>query len=227
MLAILLINMEWTKESRTPKGAVQREKYYQPVIIEEEVPLSGDGIFLKRCNYYQERGHVSYRQGILAAREKQYWDETRNEPFTGYDEYGEKRALKHNRSIQRDRGTFYDMAGIEKVPIPCIHIDEETDSVYRVKWYDCEMGMPRRRGGNEDLYRSGAKLAGRPNVLNETAFILQKGESGVLKYNYRLSYYNGQWYECYYVYMVNADTLTRDVFMRTYDYEYDQLADLF
>ena len=219
--------MEWTKESRTQKGAVQRQKYYRPVNIEKDVPLSGNGIFLKRCNYYQERGNVRYRQEISAARGKQYWDKTRNEPFTGYDEYGERRALRFNRSIQRDRGTFYDMAGIEKAGIPCIHIAEETDGAYRMKWYDCGMGMPRRRGGNEDLYQPGAKLAGKPNILNETAFILRKGEAGVIKYNYRLSYFDDQWYKCFYVYMVNADTLTRDVFLRSYDYVYDQLADLF
>lgn len=36
--------------------------------------------------------------------------------------------------------------------------------------------MPKRRGGNEDLYKKGMKLAGRPNVLNETAFVLEEGK---------------------------------------------------
>ena len=226
MLAILLITMEWTKESRTQKGAVQRQEYYRPVIIEEDVPLSGNGIFYKRCDYYQKRGQICYRQDISAASQRQYRDQNKNEPFTGADEYSEKKMLRYNRNIQRDRGTFYDMTGIEKVNLPCIHIVEMTDDAYRVKWYDQGL-VPRRRGGNEDMYQAGAKLAGRPNVLNETAFILQKGESGMLKYNCRQTSFDEQWYECYYVYMVNTDTLTRDVFLRTYDYEYDQLADLF
>lgn len=71
------------------------------------------------------------------------------------------------------------------------------------------------------------KLVGQPNRLNETAFVLWEGQSGVLKYNYRYTSYHGQWYKCYYVYIVNGKILTKDIFLREYDYEYDQLADLF
>lgn len=39
--------------------------------------------------------------------------------------------------------------------------------------------------------------------------------------------YDGQWYECYYVYVVNTDRLSHDVFIHNYTYNYDQLADLF
>ena len=87
--------------------------------------------------------------------------------------------------------------------------------------------MPHRRGGNEDLYKAGTKLAGKPNVLNETAFVLKTGQAGVLKYNYRYTSFHGQWYKCYLVYVVNEEQLTHNVFVRKYDYEYNQLADLF
>lgn len=87
--------------------------------------------------------------------------------------------------------------------------------------------MPRRRGGNEDFYKKGKKLESKPNVLNETAFILEQGQSGVLKYNYRYTSWSEQKYVCYYVYMVNDVVLTQNTFIRSYDYEYNQLADLF
>lgn len=64
-------------------------------------------------------------------------------------------------------------------------------------------------------------------MLNETAFILKKGESGLLKYNYRKQNFDGQYYLCYTMYMVNTDVLTRKVFLRAYDYKYEQMADLF
>lgn len=48
---------------------------------------------------------------------------------------------------------------------------------YRIKWYDNGEGMPRRRGGNEDLYKKGFKYTGKPNTLNETAFVLQEGQA--------------------------------------------------
>ncbi|MDE7478965.1 MAG: hypothetical protein K2M91_13655 [Lachnospiraceae bacterium] len=229
MLAILLISMTWTKENRTPESAVQRQKYYHPVRIEDDVLLSGNGIFVKKCDYRQEGNQVLSGQEICESLEKQYHEAMKNVPFTGCQKYDEKRAKRRNQGMMRDKGTFYDSADIKKIHIPCIEIIQETDCKYRIKWFDGRCGMPFRRGGNEDLFRPGARLAGQPNVLNETAFILKENESGMLKYNYRQAPFDDcqGYYYCYYVYMVNTDTLTRDVFMRAYDYEYDQMADLF
>ena len=36
MLAVLLIKMEWWKESRTPAAAAVRQQYYKPIKIEDE-----------------------------------------------------------------------------------------------------------------------------------------------------------------------------------------------
>lgn len=185
MLAILQIKMHWTKESRTPDSAHQRQGYYKPVRIEGNVDSAKEGIFLKKCQYFQRGGTVT--------------GETRE--AEGLD--------------------------AQKLNIPCVEVVEEPGHCYRIKWFDSDRGMPRRRGGNEDLYKEGARLAGRPNTLNETAFILKPGQAGLLKYNYRFNYYDGQCYECYYVYMVNAEKLKRNVFLRKYDFEYEQLADLF
>lgn len=186
MLAILQIKMEWTKENRTPAGSKRRQEYYKPIRIEPDVLLSGDGIFVKKCDYLQQGEEILYAV-----------------------EVSEKNVLS-----------------LDKLAIPCIEIIEEAEQCYRIKWFDDGRGMPARRGGNEDLYVKGARLAGRVNTLNETAFILREGESGILKYNYRLTSYDGQWYECYYVYVVNTGKLSPNIFIRDYTYTYSQLADL-
>lgn len=63
--------------------------------------------------------------------------------------------------------------------------------------------------------------------MNETAFVLEEGQSGVIRWNNRFSSYHGQWYEQYQAFFVNTDTIEPKVFNRDYDYEYQQLADLF
>lgn len=206
-----------------PKDAIQREQYYKPVLIEEDVPLIGKGIFLKECDYEQvgSQIHSDREKAVL---------EKKNKPFAGLDRYEEQSAFRAEQALQKRKGIFYDdILALEKRDLlRCISIIEEADDCYRIKWFDQGIGMPRRRGGNEDFMKRGAKLAGQPNVLNETAFILKKGESGLLKYNFRMQYFDGeQYYLCFYVYMVNTEVLTRDVFLREYDYAYDQMADLF
>ncbi len=229
MLAVLKIRMKWNKENRTPKGAVQREQYYKPVQIEEDVSLAGKGIFLKESDY-EQMGSQIYSDQEYAAQRKQAVLKKKNKPFAGLDRYEEQSAYRAEQARQKRKGTFYaDILALEKRDLlRCISIIEEGNDCYRIKWFDQGIGMPRRRGGNEDFMKRGAKLAGQPNVLNETAFILKKGESGLLKYNFRMQYFDGeQYYLCFYVYMVNTDVLTRDAFLRKYDYEYEQMADLF
>lgn len=192
MLAVLLIEMKWYKNDRTPAGAVLRKQFYTPKEIDEGVDLSGSGIFYKQCYYCQSGDYVITNEGVA-------------------DSF-------------KSRCFFY---SLDDLNIPCIAISEESENSYRIKWYDNGQGMPRRKGGNEDFHKKGARFAGQPNILNETAFVLEEGKSGLLKYNYRYTSYEGQWYKCYYVYIVNEKKLTYDIFLRDYDYEYDQLADLF
>jgi len=229
MLAIQLVEIKWFKESRNPAGAEQRGIYLQPKEIAPESSLispegMGKPIFLQRCSYLQHSGKVTTAEENHTLSEQRLYKDGQHQPFTGSDEYAQRQAAKAKEHISKEKGSFYDL---EKLQLPSLTIMEEPDNAYRIKWYDSGEGMPRRRGGNEDLYKKGSRLAGKPNTLNETAFVLQEGQAGVLKYNYRYSYYDGQWYKCYYVYVVNTDVLTRDIFLRSYDYEYNQLADLF
>ncbi len=224
MLAILQIKMEWTKESRTPGDSLQRQEYYKPVGIEEDVKLAGDGIFLKKCQYFQQGGIVTGDAEASRRLDRRMYESNKGMPFTGTDQWEQRAARLRNQSVSREKGAFYPL---DKLDIPNVEVMEEPGQHYRVKWFDSGRGMPRRRGGNEDLYKKGARLAGNPNICNETAFVLTLGQAGLLKYNYRLTSYDGQWYECYYVYVVNTEELKRDVFLRDYDFVYDQLADLF
>lgn len=223
MLAILSIEMNWRKENRTPNAAIQRKEYYKPIKIEDGITLDGEGIFLKKCNYFQQGDSVRAGSEISAELDKKLYEEGRGKAFTGKQEQEQKLARIRNQTVQKEKGFFY---SIEAIDIPCVTI-EEADNCYRVKWFDYGSGMPRRKGRNEDFNKKGSKLAGQPNVLNETAFVLEEGKAGLLKYNYRYTSYHGQWYKCYYVYIVNEKELTQDIFMRSYDYEYNQLADLF
>lgn len=224
MLAVLLIEMKWLKENRSPAGAAQRQKYYRPLKIEDDVDLAGEGVFLKKCQYFQEGNSVFCDAGVCTKSDEKMQEQEKGKPFTAGDECRHKMARLRNQGINQEKGAFY---AVNELEIPCITVSEEQNNRIRIKWFDSGEGMPRRRGGNEDLYKRGAKLAGKPNVCNETAFVLEQGQSGVLKYNYRYTFYSGQWYKCYYVYAVNAKVLTRDIFIRNYDFEYNQLADLF
>lgn len=230
MLAIQFIEMKWFKENRNPAGAAQRAPYFQPAMIAPEVSLelcsqeAEKYIFFQRRSYYQGGGTVTSAAENIALLEQKLYQTGKHQPFTASDEYAQRRAARGKEHVLKDKGAFYE---VEKLQISGLTITEEPDNAYRIKWYDSGEGMPHRRGGNEELYKKGSKLAGKPNTLNETAFILKEGQSGVLKYNYRHSYYDGQWYKCYYVYVVNTKELSRDIFLRSYDFEYNQLADLF
>lgn len=130
MLAVLKIRMTWTKENRTPEGAVLREQYCKPVRIEEDVPLLGEGIFLKECDCEQVGSQIFSNYDFAAQREKK----KKNKPSTGLDNYRNKR-----------KGYFYDNLGLEKrLLLPCIRIVEEADGCYRIKWFDQGIGKPRR-----------------------------------------------------------------------------------
>lgn len=229
MLAILLIEMEWHKAERNLKGALLRQKYYHPVPVAKGVKLSGEGAFVVKCSYYQQGDMVLSNQDVLDGLQKEFRQKLIHpafgeRAFTAGDEHEQRRALRQKESIRKSQGAFYE---IGKLDIPCVAFYGEQKDAWRVRWYDDGRGQPRRRGGNEECYWPGAKLAGRVNTLNETAFLLSPGEAGVLKYNYRFTSYEDQWYKCYYTYVVNAKTLTEDVFLREYDYEYGQMADLF
>ena len=223
MLAILLVEMEWTKENRTHQGALKRKAYYHPVAIEADVNLMGEGIFFKRCKYYQQRDEIVSAIEASDRLERSLNAKGQGKAFLAADERQQRCAIKRNAAINRDKGAFYTM---DKLEIPCIIICKEEDS-YRIKWFDDGRGMPKRRGGNEDFGRKGARLSAQPDLVNETAFVLREGQSGLLKYNYRYTSFHGQWYKCYYVYVVNEKTISSDIFIRAYDYEYDQMADLF
>lgn len=115
---------------------------------------------------------------------------------------------------------------LDNIQLPNIELIKE-ENAYRIKWFDDGKGKVRRRGGNENFRKKGTKLSGYPNVLNETVFVLEEGQAGIVRWNNRFSSYHGQWYEQYQAFFVNTHTIDSKVFIRDYDFEYHQLADLF
>lgn len=108
-----------------------------------------------------------------------------------------------------------------------IEILKEGDA-YRIRWFESGEGRVRRHGGNEDFDRNWQRLIREdPGLLCETAFVLKKGESGIMRWNNRFASYSGQWYRQYQAYFIHTDSMDRRMFIRDYDYTYEQLADLF
>ena len=86
---------------------------------------------------------------------------------------------------------------------------------------------PTRSGYNEAFGRKGAKAQGK-RVLCETAFALDKNESGEIRFNYRCVSNYGQHYKQYGIYFINIDKLEYDSFLSAeYKYSCSQMADLF
>lgn len=202
MLAVQKIKMFWTKRNRTPKSAVEREQYYRTKKIDESVDLSGQGIFVKEDNYVQMGDNI-YRS----------------------EEY---QKMYGNVTVKaaRNQGMFYQNPS--EIHIPGIKIICQEQETYRIIWHSLEgCYKPVRRGRNEAFKVPEAEFAGR-NICNETAFVLNKGEGGSIRYNYRCVGNEDPYYEYYCLFFVNTEHITREVFTQgNYVYEYKQLADLF
>ena len=114
------------------------------------------------------------------------------------------------------------------IDVSCTDIIKDGDK-YIIKWFALEYSgyKPTRSGYNEDFGRKGAKAQGK-RVLCETAFVLDKGESGKTQFNYRCVSSHGQHYEQYGIYFINTDKLEYNSFQTAkYKYGYSQMADLF
>ncbi|MBR1852404.1 MAG: hypothetical protein IJ794_04390 [Lachnospiraceae bacterium] len=225
MLAIQYTRMLWRKENRTPEGAVARREYFKPIRIEDEVQLegaegdSGGGIFLQKRWYIQSDKIYPYSE---------YNRLLRTPPIKTYElreESLRKYLMEHNRREKEDRGLF--LLDVKDVDIPGIEI-KVLDEGYEIIWYSLEKRyQPVRTGYNQKYHVKGSTAQGK-RLKCETAFVLKKGEAGVVKYNYRYTSYSGQHYEQFCIYFVNVDELRRDSFVKAdYTKVYDEMADLF
>lgn len=209
MLAIQYIKMYWMKENRTPKGSVMRKKYYTPEKIDSSVilePRESDYFIQKRFYIQKDKVYVSTDYNKLLGN-------------------GYINSTGLTEAEQDNLGLFY--SDVKDIDIPGIEILKEGDD-YRIRWYSLENGyQPVRRGYNEEYYLKNMKCSGK-QIKCETAFVLQKGESGKIEYNYRYTSYRGQHYEQYCIYLINTDQITHKSFMKAkYEKEYIELADLF
>lgn len=226
MLAVLFIEIEWVKPFNNTKSAELRKPYLKPVMIDKDVLLDGEGVFFKCCHYSQhDDGIFSFEENHKNLK-KEYINKTKNKPFTQSEEREQHYLYMCSSIYKEHEGTFQK---ISEIDIPCISIIPENEDKYMIKWFDFRRGAFIRRGGNEDLYNPMSPLCGQPNILNETAFILNSNQSGKLEYNYRFTtqFDLVHYYRHYCVYMVNTPKITRDIFLRDYDFNYKQIDRLF
>ncbi|MBQ9605367.1 MAG: hypothetical protein IJR45_08135 [Firmicutes bacterium] len=242
MLAIQENFVRWEKNSRTPQGAAERKSCFLPHKIDESVNLNGDGIFVCQNIYYQydtictpEEIRRKYSRTnarwwdsedtylISQANSAIYWGGNPKLPV--HDER-EHFLLKLDKLQAQRKGMFYKT--LSETDVSGIDIIDENGK-YTVKWLSSEYSgfKPIRSVYNEDYNRKGAKAQGK-RIMCETAFILDKGESGRIDFNYRCAGEYGQHYRQYSIYFINTDKLEYDSFLNEkYGYKYSQMADLF
>lgn len=225
MLAIEKIKMSWTKRNRTPKSAVEREQYYKTKKIDDSVELSGRGIFVKEDNYIQMDNLILSSE----AYQKTYANDLRKNCHTSErkeQEIRRKQLLRIQETERRNQGMFYQ--DVSEIHIPGIKIIPEDNEKYKIMWHSLEgCYKPVRKGRNEAFKVPDEEFSGR-NICNETVFVLDRGEGGCIRYNYRCVGEEEPYYEYYCLFFVNAKHITREVFTQgNYVYEYEQLADLF
>lgn len=231
MLAVQLIKISWSKNSRDPRSVAQRKELFFPARVEWEQPQNPQDIFLssRECFYLSEKQrafwHDYYKKQNLYRRHRK--NEVHAPAIASVTpSYFQRMA----DTAVVWKGRFYPFDEINRNTIPCIRIIQEEDG-YRVRWFS-QTGLltqPFRRGGNEDACRPDTELYCQLNTLNETAFVLSEGQSGEIRYNFRLTDRDDgtHTYTEYRVYMVNTPRLTQEVFVREYDYVYKQLAKLY
>lgn len=223
MLAVQKIRIYWNKENRTPDRAAVRRRYLKPAVLSEKAVLQGDGIFVNELDYIQmDKMYLS----------SDYYIENGNRIVNSCfkaesikNEIKRKHILEMRRLAERNEGSFY-LSG-KDVNIAGIIITEEHGS-YRIKHHSLENGYkPVRTGYNEDFYDEASEFCGR-NICCRTAFVLEKGESGKVEFNYRFSDEGGQHYEHYCIYFLNTDSLHRRAFVQAeYHKQCIELAHLF
>lgn len=226
MLAIQKIKMYWEKECRTPAASCRREQYYLPAVLDLDIELNRNGIFLNERNYIQKPDAVY----TCEEYQKEFGNRMVNAVSQSEGEMQErkrKHLLHIQEEEQKNKGVFYE--SVSDIAIPSIRILQESNT-YRIIWYSLDVNgrcKPVRHGRNEEFYTKGSPYAGK-NICNETAFVLCPDESGEISFNYRCVGYDGQHYEQYTVYFVNTDILGVHTFTQAeYMHVYNQMADLF
>jgi hypothetical protein len=224
MLAIQYIRMYWEKENRSPKGAVMRRNFFKPEQIDSNIELGSE-----KCEYFLQKR-------LYVQTNKVYENTEYNKLFRSVNVCGptdaerteriRKYLLEQNIAEQNNKGVY--LSSVDDIIIPGLEILNENDS-YRIKWHTLQYGyQPVRIGYNEDFNNPKSDFKGQ-RIKNETAFVLQQGEAGLIQYNYRYSDgYHGQHYEQFCIYMLHTNQLEHNSFVNAlYEKKYEEMADLF
>jgi hypothetical protein len=162
---------------------------------------------------------------VLAQLISLRYDEGKASPAQPYNET----YMKYGRNIftegTRDRYANYNRL------LKFIRIFKEEDR-YRIMFCDENVEWcPTKRRGHNEAYNNADSIYYHRNILNETAFILNKNQYGRIIYNNRyVDPDNQHWYYGWHIYnIINCDISEckeKMFFVKNPDYEYKQLKDL-
>ena len=228
MLAVQFIHLQWNKDSRTPKGAVQRREYLHPRRIPGETDLKGTGeIFYQQCHFYQsDSGKMitlgEYLRGFV---EHGY----RGKENSTSDHFKRQIWQRVADAEQRAKGIFIEHAA--DCRIKGIDIIPQGEN-FEIQFYSLgEEGLyvPPRYGKN---IKFKAEEYNGKSLKREVALELAPGESGVIRYNYRQRHsvtgYEGVHCEHFEIYMVNTDDLNTNTFTKAkYEKVYEDIVVLY
>ncbi|MBQ1508792.1 MAG: hypothetical protein IIZ47_05160 [Erysipelotrichaceae bacterium] len=150
------------------------------------------------------------RKGLLPPKEILVPDENRKEIYLTHVFYDQDASFPDVPDAEWKMTGEY--LKPKDFPLDFLTVRPLEDEEYEIIWQgnDDHPGLQPKRGGK-----------------GTRALLLRPGKSGLVKYNYRYTSYSGQHYRCFYVYLVNTDIFSKDMFQREYDSVYDRLADLF
>ncbi|MCR5166797.1 MAG: hypothetical protein K6C13_06250 [Oscillospiraceae bacterium] len=183
--------------------------------------MNADGnIFLQTLSYYQNyNGDIFPEEEYLSQKFRYSQNEGRDTDLS--DSLAHRLNMRLAEIRNTRMGKWYETA--EEIVIPSIEIFG-TDEGHEVFWYSMESSyFPFGKGYNVNFDRKGSHVK-RKRVKCERAFVVNKGEAGVLRYNYRFSH-GAQHYEQYCIYIVDTDILDHNTFTSAdYKKEYDEMA---
>lgn len=206
MLAIQKITITYRKSDRYPECAAKRETFMQPLALPSEINGAGD--YLESLQSY--------------CQDKDIYppDEYYKALFVGkYD-----KDCKNRKSYPKLISCRY----TDDFHTNCVDVNKDGND-YIINWNTlyksgCDY-HPVRNGHNKDFNNKDSTFFGM-DLVNETAFILEKGESGVMNFNFRFrEEESNHFYENTRIYFINTDVIVPDIFIKAeYEKKYDQNA---
>ena len=223
MLLIQDIALTWYKPDRGGAGAATRQRFPAAYLLKEN-PLPGETVV--QTLYFWQDGET-----FLDAEQTAHRSMERDLPKLGFSPAQvEEEIQKRIFYIKKYRIQCY--SSVEELNLTNLAIGVQEDRLSVSFFYDeHRSGAPHRRGHNQDYQDPRSALFGK-DCLNETAFVLEKGQYGRLIWNERKTDYDtGTWYYQLHIYNLihlNNTPAEPDIFIaKGPDFLYQKTAILY